>query len=134
MSTLEPGYPVPDLRVIPGRFVPHRYAGASGDFNPIHIDRDSARAAGQPQNILHGLYMMTLVARAVGELGDGDPRRLRRLTVEFKAPGFPEREIAIGGSVTEVEQGTAKVEAKAEQGGTTLVTAEAEVTASRGGD
>ena len=53
-----------DLKVTPDRFLPHRYAGASGDFNPIHIDAEFAKAVGLPNTILHGLYMMGLVARA----------------------------------------------------------------------
>ncbi len=43
--------------------MPHRYAGASGDFNPIHIDPEFAKQVGLPRNILHGLYSMALVAR-----------------------------------------------------------------------
>ena len=48
----------------PDKYLPHRYAGASGDFNPIHIDPEFAKAVGLPNTILHGLYMMGLVARA----------------------------------------------------------------------
>ena len=52
-----------ELKVTPDKYLPHRYAGASGDFNPIHIDNDFAQAVGLPRNILHGLYSMALVAR-----------------------------------------------------------------------
>ena len=48
----------------PDKYLPHRYAGASGDFNPIHIDDEFAKAVGLPRNILHGLYSMAQVARA----------------------------------------------------------------------
>ena len=58
------GDAIPELRVTPDKYLPHRYAGASGDFNPIHIDPEFAKAVGLPGNILHGLYMMGLVARA----------------------------------------------------------------------
>src|SRR5215208_5825228 len=118
---MDEGDPVPELRVIPDRFLPHRYAGASGDFNPIHVDPESAKALGQPSNILHGLYMMSVLARAVGELGDGDPRRLRSLEVEFAAPGFPERELRVSGAVREIEGETASVEARVTQGGGDIV-------------
>ena len=40
------------------------YAGASGDFNPIHIDDEFARSVGLPGRILHGLWTMAQVARA----------------------------------------------------------------------
>ena len=57
------GDSIPELRVTPDKYLPHRYAGASGDFNPIHIDDDFAKQVGLPRNILHGLYTMALVAR-----------------------------------------------------------------------
>ena len=43
----EPGDPIPELRVTPDKYLPHRYAGASGDFNPIHID-DEFATSGRP--------------------------------------------------------------------------------------
>jgi len=63
-TELQAGAEVPALSVTPDKYVPHRYAGASGDFNPIHIDLEFAKAVGLPQNILHGLYSMAQVARA----------------------------------------------------------------------
>jgi acyl dehydratase len=42
-----------------------RYAGASGDHNPIHQDEAVARAVGLPGVIAHGMYTMALAARAV---------------------------------------------------------------------
>ena len=58
MGELNPGDAIRELRVTPDKYLPHRYAGASGDFNPIHIDAEFAKAVGLPQNILHGLYSM----------------------------------------------------------------------------
>ena len=49
MAELEPGDEIPELRVTPDKYLTVRYAGASGDFNPIHIDEEFAtrgRAAG----------------------------------------------------------------------------------------
>ena len=119
-TNLEPGQSVPELTVTPDKYVPHRYAGASGDFNPIHIDPEFAKGVGLPGNILHGLYSMAQVARAVGDFGGG-PAHLQRLSVQFRGMGLPEQELTVSGSVTSVEDGVAVVEAAAEQGGNVIV-------------
>ena len=67
-----------------------RYADASGDQNPIHVDAAAATAVGLPGVILHGMCTMALCSRAiVDELAGGDPGRLRRLAVRFYRPVFP---------------------------------------------
>ena len=63
LEQLNAGDSLPELRVTPEKYLPHRYAGASGDFNPIHIDPEFAKSVGLPGNILHGLYSMAQVAR-----------------------------------------------------------------------
>ena len=105
----EAGQPLPELRVTPDKYLPHRYAGASGDFNPIHIDREFAQQVGLPSNILHGLYSMAQVARACTQAAGGDPRSLRRLSVQFRGMGLPEHEIVVTGS--DNEQGVVALEA-----------------------
>jgi acyl dehydratase len=128
MAELKVGDQVPELRVTPDKYLPHRYAGASGDFNPIHIDPEFARAVGLPNTILHGLYMMGLVARANTELAGGDPRALKRLSVQFRGMGAPEQEIVVSGMVKSVEDGRAVVDTVAAQGDNqTIRNAEAEV-------
>ena len=72
------GVEIPELRVTPDKYLTVRYAGASGDFNPIHIDEEFARAVGLPGRILHGLWTMAQVARAQTEAAGG-PERLKRL-------------------------------------------------------
>ncbi|MDQ2623172.1 MAG: hypothetical protein M3Y45_09065 [Actinomycetota bacterium] len=94
------GRPIAGLQVTPDKYVPHRYAGASGDFNPIHIDADFAQAVGLPGAILHGLYVMSLVARAATDEAGGDPRALKSLAVQFRGMSFPEQEIVITGEVS----------------------------------
>jgi acyl dehydratase len=87
--------PVSELKVTPDKYLPFRYAGASGDFNPIHLDPELAKAVGFPSNILHGLWSMAQVARAAVEAGGGDPRSLKRLSVQFRGIGLPEQEIVV---------------------------------------
>jgi acyl dehydratase len=101
MTELNQGDQIPELHVTPDKYLPHRYAGASGDFNPIHIDNDFATMVGLPRNILHGLYSMAQVARAQTEAAGGDPRALKRLAVQFRGMGVPEAEIVVTGTVTE---------------------------------
>jgi acyl dehydratase len=125
---LEVGDQIPELRVTPDKYLPHRYAGASGDFNPIHIDREFAKNVGLPDNILHGLYMMGLVARANTEAAGGDPRALKRLSVQFRGMGAPETEIIVTGTVKSVEDGRVVVDTVAAQGDNqTIRNAEAEL-------
>ena len=127
-TKLEPGAEVPVLSVTPDKYVPHRYAGASGDFNPIHIDREFAVAVGLPQNILHGLYSMAQVARAATQAAGGDPRSLKRLSVQFRGMGVPEKEIRVTGTVRDAANGRVILETVAEQDGNQIVrNAEAEI-------
>lgn len=67
-----------------------RYAEASGDRNPIHLDPAAGKAAGFPGVILHGMCTMAFAAKAlVDNLAEGDPTRVRLLRVEFSRPVFP---------------------------------------------
>jgi acyl dehydratase len=118
------------LKVTPDKYLPHRYAGASGDFNPIHIDPEFAKQVGLPSNILHGLYSMAQVARACTDAAGGDPRSLRRLSVQFRGMGVPEQEISVTGTEKERDDGRVVVELVAEQGGNRIIrNAEAELEA-----
>jgi acyl dehydratase len=126
--TLSAGEQIPELRVTPDKYLPHRYAGASGDFNPIHIDDEFAKAVGLPRNILHGLYSMGLVAKANAALADGDPRALKRLSVQMRGMGVPEQEIVVTGTVKSADGNRVVVDTVASQGETALIkNAEAEL-------
>jgi acyl dehydratase len=109
-----------ELTVIPDRYVTVRYAGASGDFNPIHIDEEFARQVGLPGRILHGLWTMAQVARAHTEAAGG-PEALARLSVQFRGMGVLEQEITVTGTVREVDGATAIVDSEAKQGGKRIV-------------
>jgi acyl dehydratase len=131
MPELKPGDAIPEYKVTPDKYLPHRYAGASGDFNPIHIDPEFARAVGLPGNILHGLWMMAQVARGAAQLANGDPRALKRLSVQFRGMGFPEQELVVSGTVKEAANGRVVIEMAAAQGDNQVIrNAEAEVSVS----
>jgi acyl dehydratase len=128
LAAVEPGESLPELRVTPDKYLPHRYAGASGDFNPIHIDPEFAKAVGLPGNILHGLYSMAQVARAHTEAAGGDPRALRRLSVQFRGMGVPEEEIVVTARVRDAGDGRVVTAAEAVQSDKRIIrNAEAEL-------
>jgi acyl dehydratase len=112
-----------ELSVTPDRFLTVRYAGASGDFNPIHIDEAFAQQVGLPGRILHGLWTMAQVARAHTEAlgGEGGPASLERLSVQFRGMGVMEEEIVVSGTVREVDSERAIVESQATQNGKRII-------------
>ena len=120
MAKLDVGAEIPELRVTPDKYLTIRYAGASGDFNPIHTDEEFARAAGLPGRILHGLWTMAQVARAQTEAAGG-PEHLKRLSVQFRGMGMPEQELVVTGTVREAHDGRVTVETVAEQNGKQIV-------------
>ncbi len=127
---MNPGEELPTLRVTPDKYLTVRYAGASGDFNPIHIDEDFAKQVGLPGRILHGLWTMSQVARAQTEAAGG-PHALKRLSVQFRGMGLPEQEIVVTSTVRDVTDVLATVDTVVEQAGNRIIrNAEAELDAS----
>jgi acyl dehydratase len=127
MAELKVGDQIPALKVTPDKYLTVRYAGASGDFNPIHIDEEFAKAVGLPGRILHGLWSMAQVARAQTE-ASGGPQHLKRLSVQFRGMGVPEQEVEVSGTVREAQEGRVIVDTVAEQAGKQIIrNAEAEL-------
>jgi acyl dehydratase len=127
MADLAVGSQIPEVRVTPDKYLTARYAGASGDFNPIHIDEEFAKAVGLPGRILHGLWTMAQVARAQTEAAGG-PEHLKRLSVQFRGMGVPEQEVVVTGTVSEQRDGRVIVDTVAEQAGKQIVrNAQAEI-------
>ncbi len=124
---MDPGDPIPELRITPDKYLTVRYAGASGDYNPIHIDEQFARQVGLPGRILHGLWTMAQVARAQTEAAGG-PQALKRLSVQFRGMGVPEAELIVTGEVRELRDGRALVDTRALQNDVAIIrNAEAEL-------
>ena len=120
MSELKAGDQIPQVSITPDKYLTNRYAGASGDFNPIHIDEEFARAVGLPGRILHGLWTMAQVARAQTEAAGG-PAQLKRLSVQFRGMGVPEQEVLVSGTVREVDDGRLLIDTVAEQAGKQII-------------
>ena len=126
---MNPGDELRQLSVTPDQYLTVRYAGASGDYNPIHIDEEFAKQVGLPGRILHGLWTMAQVARAQTDAGGG-PHALKRLSVQFRGMGLPEQEIVVTGTVREVNDNIAVIDTVAEQSGNQIIrNAEAELEA-----
>ncbi|MBF6064837.1 MaoC family dehydratase N-terminal domain-containing protein [Nocardia terpenica] len=107
-----------------------RYAGASGDFNPIHWSERTARAVGLPTVLAHGMLLMALAARAVGRWTDAP---LTSFDMRFVRPGFvPDDEVGlpieIRGRVSERDAGRVRIVLTVHAAaGATLARAAAEV-------
>ena len=75
------------------------YAGASGDFNPIHYDRDAAAARGLPGIVIHGQLvsacLMQLLTDWLGAAGI-----LKKYSVSYKAMTFPGERLLLRGQIT----------------------------------
>ena len=98
-----------------------RYAGASGDFNPMHYDDLLARAAGYPSVFSQGMHSAALLASfAVDWLGAGN---VRRFAVRFREQVWPDDVLSCSGEVTAIS---------VSEGGR-LVTAELTATRQTGG-
>jgi acyl dehydratase len=109
------------------RYRPIYYAAVSGDFNPIHIDREVGRAAGFAGAILQGMCTMAWLADACTAYL-GDPARVKRLKVRFARPvvvgdvvTFRGRCVAVEGPVVRLE-----VDARNQRGEEVLKGASAE--------
>jgi acyl dehydratase len=116
---MKPGDSI-EMKVTPDRYITVRYAGASGDFNPIHIDEEFAKQVGLPGRILHGLWTMAQVARAHTEAAGG-PETLERLSVQFRGMGRMEQELVVSGTVREAAEGKLTVDSEAEQAGKRVI-------------
>lgn len=107
-----------------------RYAGASGDFNPLHHDEDFARNAGLPSVMAHGMFSAGLLGSyLVSWIGE---RPLRAFKVRFRAPVWPGDVLTAHGQVRGLERGDRETVAYlvlhlARQDGEPAVSGEAEV-------
>ena len=75
-----------------------RYAGASGDFNPIHHDEEFAKAAGNPTVFGHGMLTAGLLAKCLTDAVGAE--QLRRYKVRFATRVWPGDHITCTGKVT----------------------------------
>ncbi len=96
------------VEIIVDKYCPFYYAGASGDFNLIHIDNEFAKSVGLPGIILQGLCTMAFVYRAV--MGDTGPEKIKKIKVRFRNVVRPLDILSIKGKVVNVENNLATID------------------------
>jgi peroxisomal enoyl-CoA hydratase 2 len=108
---VEKGEALPEMRVEKlSRTDFVRYAGASGDFNPIHHDQTFAEASGNPTVFAMGMLTAGILSRVVtGFVGRPNVRRFR---VRFATRAWPGDDVICTGTVTRKfeEGGEARIE------------------------
>jgi acyl dehydratase len=102
-----------------------RYAGASGDFNPIHWNERYATSFGLPNVIAHGMYTMAIAIRVVTDWA-GDPGAVVDYGVRFTRPVVVpdpgEALLRVGGVVRSVrDDGLVEVDLTATVDGQTVL-------------
>ena len=101
------------------------YAGASGDFNPIHWNATFAKAVGLPDVIAHGMYTQAQLGTLLVELAGGDPGRILSFSLRFSAPVVVANdggaELELRAEVVAVEEGVASVSMTARSAGVDVV-------------
>lgn len=96
------GQALPEVSQMIDRLDLIKYAGASGDFNPIHWNDEYAKAVGLPGVIAHGMFSMGVAARAITAFA-GDPAAIKRLRVRFSAMIQPGQTLTAKGEVAAVD-------------------------------
>lgn len=120
------GAELPPLRINLTRDRLIRYAGASGDFNPIHWNERFAKGVGLPDVIAHGMLTMALGGRVVTDWL-GDPGKLLEYGVRFTRPVIvPDSdrgaELEFTATIAQIhEDGTARIDILAKFDGKTVL-------------
>jgi acyl dehydratase len=103
------GDEIPALSVELNQMMLWIYAGASGDFNPIHVDKEFGENVGLGGTIAHGLSSMARMGKCLTDWV-GDPGKLKQFKVRFSAPARPGDTVTFKGKISEKkEEGGKKV-------------------------
>ena len=108
MTDLKPGLRLPERAITVDQAQLIRYAGVSGDFNPLHWDPAFAATVSPTGGVIaHGMLSMGLLS---GLLTDwlGDAGRVRAMTCQFKAPCPVGATVIVGGEVADVDERTGR--------------------------
>jgi acyl dehydratase len=102
-----------------------RYAGASGDFNPIHYRDDVAAAVGLPGVLAHGMLTMGFAVQPVVEWAGGDPGRVLDYQVRFTRPVVVDpatgQSVLVVAKVGALEESAVRIDLTVSVGGSTVL-------------
>ena len=88
-----------------------RYARASGDFNPVHIDHEFAKSSQFGRTIAHGMLIAASISEVMTTAFKVDWLRSGRMKLRFRAPVFPGDTIVAQGEIKDIRERAAKREA-----------------------
>lgn len=97
------GDEIPEFSITLEQMMLWQYSGASGDYNPIHNDRDFGEKVGLGGTIAHGLSSMGRMQKTITDWTE-DPVRLKKLGVRFAAPARPGDTVTFWGKVTDKKE------------------------------
>ncbi|HJX70063.1 MAG TPA: MaoC/PaaZ C-terminal domain-containing protein [Dehalococcoidia bacterium] len=96
---VQEGAEIPTLEKLPTTTTLVMYAGASGDFNPLHYDKDFATKLGFPSVLVHGrlgaAFLSQLLTDWIGDQGE-----VKKLSVQYRGNAFPGDKFVCKGKVT----------------------------------
>jgi acyl dehydratase len=102
-----------------------RYAGASGDFNPIHYRDDVAAAVGLPGVLAHGMLTMGFAVQPVVEWAGGDPGRILDYQVRFTRPVVVDaatgQSVLVVAKIGALEESAVRIDLTVTVGGSTVL-------------
>ena len=103
-ATVEAGQALPELRKAVTQEQINRYAEASGDFNPIHLDAQFAAASSFGRIVAHGMLVLAFLSEMMTTAFGSAWLESGQLKVRFRAPAYPGDEVTTFGQVTKVDQ------------------------------
>ena len=108
LNDVNVGDPMPTLVKEPvGKVQLVRYAGASGDFNPLHTDPEVGKAAGIGGQIAHGMLVMGFVGQAITRWVP--KKQLKSFSVRFAGMTRPDDVITVTGKIVEKREDSGRI-------------------------
>jgi acyl dehydratase len=125
MSRLSLGDALPEIAMTPSRTHFVRFAGAGGDFNPVHHDEVHARSLGHPSVFAMGMWTASIAARVLTDFFG--PGSLRAYRVRFAGLVWPDQPLQFRASIAAKREDAMEIAVSVESGGETKMTAVAEI-------